>query len=140
MRWCLAYSHLLLRSPSHVASLSNRVILTPFTISTLLNVGWEGDGLTDPYLWTYIGLPETIPTASHQYWMPLTSMLAALGMWVMNAPGEYAAAQWPFALMLAGLAGIGFGWVDDWAAASAHVGSGFADIVQRILHALLGHD
>ncbi len=67
-----------------------------------------GDGLTDPYLWTYIGLPESIPTASHQYWMPLTSMLAALGMWVMNAPGDYAAAQWPFALLLAGLAGIGF--------------------------------
>lgn len=67
-----------------------------------------GHGLTDAYLWTYIGAPEqlapgeTVP--SHTYWMPLTSLIAAFGMWVFGAPGDYVAAQWPFALLLAGAA------------------------------------
>lgn len=68
----------------------------------------SGDGLTDPYLWTYIGAPETLPSPSHRYWMPLTSLVAALGMGLANAPGDYAAATWPFALMLAGTALTGF--------------------------------
>ena len=68
----------------------------------------SGDGLTDPYLWTYIGAPETLPAPSHRYWMPLTSLIAALGMSLAGAPGDYAAAQWPFALLLAGTALTGF--------------------------------
>lgn len=68
----------------------------------------SGDGLTDPYLWTYIGAPSTLPAPSHTYWMPLTSLAAAFGMWALNASGNYAAAQWPFALMLAATAGVGF--------------------------------
>jgi hypothetical protein len=68
----------------------------------------SGQGLTDAYLWTYIGAPDELPAPSHLYWMPLTSLTAAFGMWVLNAPGSYAAAQWPFALMLAGTAGVAF--------------------------------
>jgi len=68
----------------------------------------NGQGLTDPYLWTYIGAPDTLPVPSHLYWMPLTSLSAAFGMWVLNAPGNYYAAQWPFALMFAGTVFIGF--------------------------------
>lgn len=68
----------------------------------------SGQGLTDAYLWTYIGAPDSLPAPSHTYWMPLTSLSAALGMWLFNAPGSYAAAQVPFALMLAGTAGVGF--------------------------------
>ncbi len=68
----------------------------------------SGLGLTDPYLWTYIAAPPALPAPSHLYWMPLTSLSAALGMWALNAPGDYAAAQWPFALMYAALAGCGF--------------------------------
>lgn len=68
----------------------------------------RGDGLTDAYLWTYLGQPESLPAPSHLYWMPLTSLLAALGMWLANAPGDYAAAQWPFTLALAGAAGVAY--------------------------------
>src|SRR5690606_38483578 len=76
----------------------------------------SGDGLTVPYLWTYIGAPDAFPPSgaipSHTDWMPLTSLSAALGMWVLNAPGDTAAAQWPFVLMLAGTAWIAYflGW------------------------------
>jgi hypothetical protein len=68
----------------------------------------SGQGLTDTYLWTYIGAPDKLPAPSHLYWMPLTSLSAALGMALLNAPGNYAAAQWPFALMFAGVVCTGF--------------------------------
>ncbi len=67
-----------------------------------------GHGLTDPYLWVYMGMPEALPAASHLYWMPLTSLLAALGMSLLDDPLSYAAAQWPFVLLLAGMSGVGF--------------------------------
>jgi hypothetical protein len=67
-----------------------------------------GDGLTDTYLWTYIGAPDALPEdgaiPSHLYWMPLTSLIAAFGMWLAGTPGDYGAAQWPFTLLLAGTA------------------------------------
>ena len=66
----------------------------------------HGDGLTDPYLWTYIGAPDHLPAPSHLYWMPLTSLIAAVGMALFGA--SYAAAQLPFTLMYAATAGVGF--------------------------------
>ena len=71
-----------------------------------------GQGLTDEYLWHYIGAPDSLPAPSHLYWMPLTSLSAALGMWLFNAPGNYAAAQVPFALMLTGIVYIAF-WLGE---------------------------
>jgi hypothetical protein len=71
-----------------------------------------GQGLTDPYLWTYIGAPDAIPAPSHLYWMPLTSLSAALGMGLLNAPASYAAAQWPFTLMFAATVCVGF-WLGE---------------------------
>lgn len=68
----------------------------------------SGQGLTDPYIWSYIGVPETLPIPSHLYWMPMTSLTAAFGMWTLTAPGNYAAAQWPFALMFAATSCVGF--------------------------------
>lgn len=65
-------------------------------------------GLTDPYLWTYIGAPDTLPAPSHLYWLPLTSITSALGMILFNAPGDYSAAQLPLALMFAGTVYTGF--------------------------------
>ncbi|MFQ3567241.1 MAG: glycosyltransferase family 39 protein [Aggregatilineales bacterium] len=73
-------------------------------------------GLTDTYLWMYIGAPEALPETgvfpSHLYWMPLTSLLAALGMLIGGQPGSYAAAQTPFIFLLAGTAVVGYslGW------------------------------
>lgn len=68
----------------------------------------SGEGLTDPYLWTYIGATDSLPAPSHLYWMPLTSIVSALGMAVLNAPGSYAAAQFPLGLLFAGTVYIGF--------------------------------
>lgn len=71
-----------------------------------------GDGLTDTYLWTYIGAPEVLPASgaflSHLYWMPMSSLLAALGMTIAGMPGDYAAAQLPIIAAWGGLACIGF--------------------------------
>jgi 4-amino-4-deoxy-L-arabinose transferase-like glycosyltransferase len=79
----------------------------------------SGQGLTDPYLWTYIGAPDSLPAPSHLYWMPLTSLIAALGMGVLNMPGNYAASQWPFTLMLAGTTCVGF-WLGGRLGARRH--------------------
>lgn len=68
----------------------------------------SGEGLTDPYLWTYIGATDSLPAPSHLYWMPLTSIVSALGMAALNAPGSYAAAQFPLTLLFAGTVYIGF--------------------------------
>lgn len=92
-----------------------------------------GQGLTDPYLWTYIAAPASLPAPSHLYWMPLTSLCAALGMWVVNAPGDYAAAQWPFTLLYAAVAGCGFSlgrrlggtWRHAWVAGMVTLFSGY---------------
>ncbi len=49
-----------------------------------------GEGLTDPYVaLTYIGARDALPQPSHLYWMPLTSVVVALGIgglgpWVMG--------------------------------------------------------
>ncbi|MCB9450440.1 MAG: hypothetical protein H6672_03325 [Anaerolineaceae bacterium] len=93
----------------------------------------SGEGLTDPYLWTYIAAPDSLPAPSHQYWMPFTSLVAAFGMNLANAPGDYAAAQWPFVLLLAGTALTGFwlggklggGWRQAWLAGLLTLFSGF---------------
>jgi hypothetical protein len=75
----------------------------------------SGEGLTDAYLWNYVNAPDSLPAASHRYWMPLASLSAVLGMWMFNAPHNYAAAQLPFTLMYAALIYVGF-WI------GAHIG------------------
>ncbi len=72
----------------------------------------EGEGYTDSYLWIYIGAPDTLPDSgifpSHLYWMPLTSSLAGVSMWLFNDPGNYSLAQIPFTLMFAGIALVAY--------------------------------
>ncbi|NLX08951.1 MAG: hypothetical protein GXY36_04800 [Chloroflexi bacterium] len=67
----------------------------------------QGDGLTDPYLWTYINAPDALPGSSHTYWMPLASLVAAAGMAVGGA--HFGAAQVPFVFCFAALVAVG-GW------------------------------
>ena len=62
----------------------------------------RGDGFVEDYLWNYLDAPMGLPAPSHRYWMPLTSILAALGMTALGAPGDYGAAQAPFILLAAG--------------------------------------
>ena len=72
----------------------------------------NGHGLTEVILWNYIGMPESLPAPSHTYWMPMTSFIAAAGMWVLRAPEAYWAAQIPFALLLTVLAYCAF-WLGE---------------------------
>lgn len=66
----------------------------------------KGDGLTDPYLWTYINVPDYLPGPSHTYWMPLESLVAAGSMAILGA--NFGAAQVPSVLCFAGLATLAF--------------------------------
>lgn len=73
----------------------------------------SGQGLTDEIIWPYLGQPTsaeipTLVTPSHLYWMPLTSILSGGSMGLLNAPGDYAAAQIPLLLCLAGAIGVAY--------------------------------
>jgi hypothetical protein len=41
-----------------------------------------GKGFTEPFLWNYLDDPAGLPHPAFTYWMPLTSLLAALGMFI----------------------------------------------------------
>jgi hypothetical protein len=60
----------------------------------------EGHGFTEPYLWNYLDDPEGLPHSSHTYWMPLASIVSALGMW-LTGQSTYAAGRLPFVLLSA---------------------------------------
>jgi hypothetical protein len=42
----------------------------------------EGKGLSEPYIWNFLGNPDGIPHPSHAYWMPLASFVSALSMYL----------------------------------------------------------
>ena len=56
-----------------------------------------GQGWTEPVIWQYLDAPTALPTDSHTYWMPLTSIVAAGGH--MLAGDGFRAAQLPFVLL-----------------------------------------
>jgi hypothetical protein len=56
----------------------------------------EGYGLSEEIIWQYLDEPTALPTPSHTYWMPMTSMLAAVGYWFSD---QFRALQAPFWLM-----------------------------------------
>jgi hypothetical protein len=60
-----------------------------------------GHGFTEPFLWNYLDDPKEIPHPSHAYWMPLASILAAVGMTV-RVLDNFSGAKIGF-LILAGL-------------------------------------
>lgn len=59
----------------------------------------DGFGFTEEVIWQYLDNPEGLPTPSHTYWMPMPSILAAVGY---QFGDSFRAAQLPFWL-LAGL-------------------------------------
>lgn len=59
----------------------------------------RGQGFTEPFIWNYLDHPTNLPRPSHQYWMPLPSILAAAGMLIGGV--NFRAAQAPFALLSA---------------------------------------
>ncbi len=60
----------------------------------------EGKGFTEPYLWNYLDDPAGLPHPSHTYWMPLASIVSAIGMW-MTGQSSYAAGRAAFILLSA---------------------------------------
>ena len=62
----------------------------------------QGKGFTEPYLWNYLDDPQGLPHPSHAYWMPLSSIIAASGMW-LTGQTTYQAGRLGF-LLLAALA------------------------------------
>ena len=91
----------------------------------------EGRGFTEPFIWNYLDDPQALPRPSHQYWMPLPSILAALSMRVFGV--NFRAAQAPFVLLSALLPVIAYAiaWQISarrrhaWAAALFALFSGF---------------
>lgn len=65
-----------------------------------------GRGFVEDFVWNYLGQPGLPPQPSHLYWMPLTSMLAWLGMALGGA--SYRAAQVPFILLSALLSPLSY--------------------------------
>ncbi len=63
----------------------------------------QGHGLTQNFLWNYLDQPAGLPHPSHTYWMPLPSLVAALGM-IVAASETYLAARIFFVLLAALLA------------------------------------
>jgi len=59
-----------------------------------------GAGFSEPYLWNYLDGANALPHPSHSYWMPLASMVAALGMW-LTGQTTYAAGRLFFLLIAA---------------------------------------
>lgn len=60
----------------------------------------KGNGFTEPYLWNYLDDPQGLPHPSHTYWMPLASIVSAIGMWI-TGQFTYAAGRAPFILLSA---------------------------------------
>ena len=65
-----------------------------------------GRGFVEDFVWNYLDNPDPPPHPSHLYWMPLTSILAWLGMAVGGV--SYRAAQIPFVILSAALAPMGY--------------------------------
>ncbi|NJC95185.1 MAG: hypothetical protein C3F07_01170 [Anaerolineales bacterium] len=60
----------------------------------------KGNGFTEPYLWNYLDDPQGLPHPSHTYWMPLASIVSAIGMWLAGQT-TYAAGRFLFILLSA---------------------------------------
>ena len=60
----------------------------------------QGKGFVEPYLWNYLDGTTTLPHPSHTYWMPLASIIAAIGM-RLTGDFDYASARLGFIILAA---------------------------------------
>jgi hypothetical protein len=60
----------------------------------------QGYGFTEPILWNYLDEPGGLPHPSFAYWMPLTSLFAAVPMWI-TSNFSFVSAKWIFVLVAA---------------------------------------
>lgn len=64
----------------------------------------QGSGFSQPFIWNYLAQPEGLPQPAHLYWMPLTSLLASIPLWLFG--GGFRSAQVLFVLLAAALPGL----------------------------------
>jgi hypothetical protein len=60
----------------------------------------SGKGFNEPYIWNYLSDPQGLPHPSHTYWMPLASLVSAIGMW-LTGQTTYVAGRATFILLSA---------------------------------------
>jgi len=58
----------------------------------------QGKGFTESYLWNYLDDPTGLPHASHAYWMPLASLVTAVGIFITGSL-QFSAARIGFILL-----------------------------------------
>ena len=58
----------------------------------------QGKGFTEPFLWNYLDDPAGLPHPSHTYWLPLSSILAAISMFISGGQ-NYASGRMIFILI-----------------------------------------
>ncbi len=58
----------------------------------------NGNGFSEMIIWNYLDDPQGLPHASHAYWMPFASMIAAIGMWITHT-SDFASARLGFILI-----------------------------------------
>jgi len=61
---------------------------------------FRGKGFNEPFLWNYLDNPDGLPHPSHTYWMPLTSIVVALGM-LLTGSEDFLSARIFFILVAA---------------------------------------
>lgn len=91
----------------------------------------QGHGFSLPILWNYLDDPQALPHPSNTYWMPLTSILAALSFSLLGI--SYRASQIPFIVLSAVPAILAYLWAQrvfgdrrgGWIAALLTLFSGF---------------
>jgi hypothetical protein len=63
----------------------------------------DGYGFTEMVLWNFLDDPAGLPHPSHTYWMPFTSIVAAIGIILFRFLGDFTAAQVGFILIFASI-------------------------------------
>ncbi|TAK10950.1 MAG: hypothetical protein EPO32_13535 [Anaerolineae bacterium] len=104
--------------------MTRKVLLTLFVLSFAFNLGVAamqpspgymdaayyfsgaarlagGEGFTEVVLWNYLSDPQGLPQPSHGYWMPLTSVVAAIGIRLLPFVAPLRVAQGVMALVAA---------------------------------------
>lgn len=51
----------------------------------------SGQGNSEPYLWNFLNDPAGLPAPSFAYWMPMTSVVSAAGLWLFPGLGFWGA-------------------------------------------------
>ncbi|MEK6222186.1 MAG: hypothetical protein N2D54_08045, partial [Chloroflexota bacterium] len=59
----------------------------------------NGEGFSEVTLWNYLDEPEGLPHPSHQYWMPLASIISWLGIKISPLKSSFESAQIMFVIV-----------------------------------------